>query len=298
MRASAIRQMTAASQARRLAAGLFKETVSIWDLSSKAQLAEFKTVLDFGGERLALSADGNLCAAASWRSGASGGVACYHAASGETIWHRKDIRRTQIIRFSATSKTISCGLDEGQLLRLDARTGETVESIARVRDTIERSDAGVALFDYLERGYVLKGPSEIEIPRTTGTMLDAAFSADLLCLSESAGPVRCFEIANGTERWSYETAPDSHVLQLHFARFDGNFYGVAWGGGGTNPRVLLRFASKTGKSTEVRRFYAWEQAFSPCDETLVTSAGEVIDLINGITLHHLPFPQTDYHGSI
>src|SRR5436309_1980771 len=97
---SAIRTLVAASRVPIVAAAFFEHKVQIWNWSTGEQLSEFDTVFSFGGHRLALSPSGDTCVAANWNKGKRGGLVCYAVPSGQTIWHRPDIRHTQGLRFS------------------------------------------------------------------------------------------------------------------------------------------------------------------------------------------------------
>src|SRR5580704_19512218 len=93
--------MSAATSVPRNAAGRGERTVQIWDVEAAKQLREIDTVLDVGGRRLALSPNGEVCIAASWRKGRRGGICSYGASTGAVLWHRSDIGHTQELYFSA-----------------------------------------------------------------------------------------------------------------------------------------------------------------------------------------------------
>lgn len=89
MRDSAIRHLAACDRSSLIAAALFESTVQIWSLDSSQQIAEFETILDFGGQRLVLAADGKICITGSW----SAGLAAYSVPDGRRLWHLPNSER-------------------------------------------------------------------------------------------------------------------------------------------------------------------------------------------------------------
>lgn len=108
MRKSAIRQLAVSCDSARLAAACFEKTVQVWDLTTREQIKEFETVFYFGGNRLAIDAVAQRCVTAGWNKGKRGGVACYETDTGKLMWHRKDLRHTQRVRFSPIRNAFWC----------------------------------------------------------------------------------------------------------------------------------------------------------------------------------------------
>jgi hypothetical protein len=292
MRASAIRHLATADTGMRVAAALFKHTVQIWDLTLAEKISEFNTVLDYGGRRLALSPNGESCIAAAWQKGKRGGIACYDVTRGVEVWHRVDIRHTQRLRFSSSGKNIFCGLEDGRLQNLSVSTGETLDALAGLQNIIDSPHTGQMLWDTRTRGFLIRGTSEFQIPRLTFGLLDAVFSPDGLCLSEAAGPVRCFDCRSGIERWRYQPADGKHVLRLTYC--NGIFYGVEWDYKRGGSCSLVRFAADDGRNEQICRLNAWENEFCLGADLLITSDGEIIRVADGETIRRLEFQQTDY----
>src|SRR5438552_1113164 len=113
-----IYQLTAAARGTVVSVALSEETVQNWDAATGERISQLNTCYDYVGFRLALNTTGSLCALASYYKGRRGGVACYDVPSGEALWHRTGIGRTQYLRFASDSKSVWCGREEGPLLRL------------------------------------------------------------------------------------------------------------------------------------------------------------------------------------
>jgi len=294
MRKSAIRTLTAAARTPIIAAAHFERTVQIWDLEKGRRLSEFDTVFDYGGNRLALDPAGGVCVAASWKKGKRGGVAAYDAQSGRVLWHRHD-RGSPGLRFSASGTAIwyraGC---HGPVWQLDARTGETVTVMRNVEDVFDSPFASYKV-EARRDAFLLKSVTEFRLSRLTFAVLDATFSPDAFCVSESGGPVRCINCASGDERWRYVPPSGSHVLRLFYSETDGCFYGVEWPYEYGGPVVLIRrISQEAGSSTEVCRLDSFPFDWCFHADVVVSAPGDVASLKEGTISKRLAFPQCDY----
>ncbi|MGO4210717.1 hypothetical protein AB4043_07795 [Terriglobus sp. YAF25] len=84
---SAIRELAASSSSARIAAGLFKETVQIWDLNSREIICEFPTVFCSGAGNLSISPFGEILVTGLSKS--LGKVAAYDIPSGGKLWEQR-----------------------------------------------------------------------------------------------------------------------------------------------------------------------------------------------------------------
>jgi hypothetical protein len=296
--ASAIRELAAARNAPRLAAAFVEHTIQIWDLCGSGRLSEFNTVFGGGGHRVTLNPTGELCVAAGWTKGKRGGVACYDALTGAQLWHRTDIRQTQCVRFSCSGEIIWCGLEAGRFQQLDARNGATVESFIGIERIFDSPHSNFLLLKTRHRGFLIKGTKTSRVPNLTFGLLDAAFSPDVLCLSEACGPVRFLDCRSGVELWRYNPPNDTHVLRLNYRSADRHFYGVQWEYQHGRSRTLFRFAGEGGQYEEIRQLRSWYEEFCMYGDALVTSLGEVISVTEGEIVNRLAFPQEDYPDKI
>jgi hypothetical protein len=281
-----------ASRAPVAAVAFFEHTVQIWNWNSGEQLSEFLTVFEHEGHRLTLNPTGRSCVAASWKKGKRNGVACYDARSGQTVWHRTDLRQVQGLRFSALGDAIWCRVEAGPVQRLDAGTGETLASLRAVQDVVE-SPYSNHFLQLHRNDFSIEGSKGIRVPRLTFAMLDATFTADALCLSEATGPVRCLDCETGSERWRYQPPAGHHVLRIS-SQGDESIYGVQWGYEHGGSVTLIRLARDSGECAEICRLNSFPDACGFGAGVIVTSSGDVVSLPNGETLRHLVFPQRDY----
>jgi hypothetical protein len=177
----------------------------------------------------------------------------------------------------------------------DARSGLTVELRDRTGECIYGPNENVLMVLSSGKSYLIchRGV-EVLVPKLTFALLDAAFSATSVCITESGGPVRCIDCLTGDELWRHTPPVDSHALRLHYNRADGFFYGVVWHYEKGQFRHLVRFDSETGQNTLVRALDSWEEEFSEATQRLVTAGGDIIDLAGGDIVGKLAFPLIEY----
>jgi hypothetical protein len=131
------------------------------------------------------------------------------------------------------------------------------------------------------------------VPRITFAILDATFSPDALCLSETNGPVRCLDLKTAEERWRYLPPSGSHVLGLSY-QADQSFYGVQWAYKSGGPVMLLQFSQSTGAARNVCILKSFPDAFAFGGGNVLASSGDVVSLPTGSIVRQLLFPMKDY----
>lgn len=289
---SAIRELSAARTVPLICAGFVESTVQIWDLLTQRKTGEFAAQFEFGSTNLALHPDGD--SVVTGISGRKGSITNYKLPSVERIWLRDRLPDPGQIRFSQSGKHVSFSVNARRIERVDALTGSTAEVLRQIDHYIEGPDGYALTVPLPGSNYVLRSEHEVAIPKVTFALLDVAFGADRLCITESTGPVRCLDYLTGAEHWRYTPAEGSHVLKLHYNRFDGFFYGVVWHYEKGQFRYLARFDAETGQPTRLRNLKSWEEVFSEATRQLVTSSGEIIDLSTGEIAGELAFPLKEY----
>jgi len=273
----------------------FKGAAQIWDWSSGERLSEFATVFD-GQNRHAMSPNGELYVCANWRKGKNGGVAGHNTRTGEKSWHRQDLRQVQGIRFSAGGDRVWCRVDARPVHCLDSRTGASMGTIRNVDDVVESPYSDLALHSRRHADYSLVGDTSKTIRRMTpGTMSDAAFGPESLCLAEYSGFVRCIDCETGGERWRYVPPKGYHVLAVSY-QADQSFYGLLFGYE-VPENALIRLSPANGTFAEICRYSVVRRCggvnYSSGDfgeGAFVTGDGHVVSLFDGRILRHLAFP--------
>jgi len=271
-----------------IAAGEFERTVHIWDVAADRRLATFPTVLDFGGRRLAITQDGRNCIAAAYHVE---GIAAYATADGTEVWRRKDLKKAQTVRISLDDRRAYVCFDNRSCQVLNRETGKTIKTWTGVREVWESPYRPAILLE--KRVLALQSPEGQTITsfaRETFAVLCVAFSPGLVCVSESTGPLRCFDTQTGEQRWRFHEK-GQHFLALAFDEQAQAFVGVCWPYERVGSFRLLRFESESGEATTVTDLgNAGEFKFCLRGTRLLSSDGSVMDSATGRREGMLAYP--------
>ena len=284
-----VRHLATSFGGTKAVAAAFAGTVSVWDVQSGEHVSTFETVLDFGGRRLAINERGNLCAAAAY---SRLGLACYETGIGSLVWSRADLKQLQRLSVSADGSRLYCGSEITACAVLDFETGQSLDLWRGVRRVVESRYESVVLLDQARpvMRRVDTGAS-IPVPRTTFAFLDAAFGPELLCVSESGGPVRGLETQSGREVWRCVQPPGRHVLRLTYIGSERAFGAVEYSYTQPGcPRVLVLLDAATGARLDVADLGSLAEAeFCTEGQGLLTSNGQVLSTRTGNVIRILTF---------
>jgi len=271
-----------------IAAAEFEHTVHVWDVVTERHLATFATIMDFGGTRLAMTPDGRNCTAAAYHVE---GIAGYVASDGTEVWRRKDLKKTQKLRVSRDGRRIYACFNNRSCQVLNRETGKTIKTWVGVRDVWESPYQPVMLVK--KRSLVLQTPEDQKIaiiPAETFAVLCVAFGPGLICVSESAGPLRCLDTQTGEERWRFQEK-GQHFLEIAFAEHTQEFVGVCWPFERGGSFRLLRFEPQAGAMSVVTDLgLNGEFAFCLRGTRLLSSNGSIMDSATGSCEGRLAFP--------
>jgi WD40 repeat protein len=287
-----ISHLATSPKGSKLAAGEFERTVHIWDLKSRQRISVFDTVLSFGGHRLAISSDGKVCIAGAYLVE---GVVAYSTTTGKIVWCRKDLKKVQRIRISNDDQRVFCCFDAKPCQILDRRTGKTISMWPGVRNLWLSAVAPVALVEKNSGVLVrsLRGEEALRLdckPRVG--LLAAAFSSDRCVISESAGPLRCFDLNSGRERWSFAPEPGEHFLDVARVDRDKLFVGICWPFEHGGKYRLLQIDPDSGVTTKSTVLpNCNETAFYNDGSRLLLNTGLVFDAVTGKRERPLTIPK-------
>lgn len=293
MTGSAIRHLASSWSGKFLAAAEFKSAVSVWSLETLKKLAQFDTILDFGGHRLAIGADGSRCVAGAYQVH---GIACYDAQSGEKIWQRKDLKKVQTISISPGQSEVVCGFADGPLQILRIRDGKTLQKIRGCSDLQISPLEPVQMVDKAKpQLQTLDASTFARIERESFAILSVAFGHGAVAISEATGPVRCFETTTGRNLWRYKGPPGTHALELGYHFQLRRFLAVErpYEKGGI--KTLLLLDAQTGKVEAKRPLdESATETFCSAGARLVSSDGWMIDSATGRLVGQFDFPLREY----
>lgn len=286
---TAIRHLAASRTGKVLAAAELTRFVHLYDLLSLERLGSLDTILDSGGRRFAVSADGRTVAAGAYHVH---GIAAYSSSTGEAIWQRKDLKKVQQITFNGDSARVWCGFDSGPCESLNATTGKSGRSLRGVLRVWESDFAPVRILER-KRNYAIADfeAPVASIPRVGFAVLSAGFSPSQVCISEAAGPVRVFDTRSGAEVWRHTPPQGTHFLRVAFCEEVQSFFGVSWPFEKGGQLLLQRFAPDDGSVSALMEISpASEVAFCLRGSRLITDRGVCFDVVTGRTVGLLAFP--------
>ena len=289
----AIRHLATASDSDTIACAEFEKTVHLWGLQPLHLKASLATVLQFGGERLALSPDGSYCFAAAYHEM---GVACYDSNSGNLHWQRKDIKRVQAIQHSLTHQSIYCFLDRSATQLVCSASGETIEKQPGTRGITQSSYSPVDLVEKANLELRTRDNLLIrKITRSTFATVSTCFSPEWLLISEAGGGLRCFDTTTGDESWFYKHSRNHHFLKLGYSQSLKRFHGVAWPSHDERQSLLFQIDPHDARVSPLFRLgQPSTTCFTRRGEALVTSDGFLIDLKSQSVMNLWPPPNNSF----
>lgn len=227
-----IRQIACSHNGSIVVVAEFERFVQIWDVESQSCIAKFETTLDFGGRRLAITRDGLGCAVGAYHVH---GVAFYETKNGVEIWRRKDLKNVQRIRVSKNGQRVWCGFADDSFKEkpfemLNRGSGETEFILESVGDAVESDYDDVIIIDGKDRGdFILVDPEfkkVASIRRTTFAALDFAFAPQRICITESGGSVRFYDVNGGRQQWAYNPGNGIHAINLAYNELHQRFVAI------------------------------------------------------------------------
>ncbi len=292
MRDSAIRHIAASRCGNFVAVAEFESTVSIWNLATQTKQSEFKTVLDFGGTRLAIDEEGKRCVAGAYLVH---GIACYDTETGEVLWHRKDLKKVQEIAILPSQTEIACGFEESPLQILSMRNGKTLQKIRGCKSLQVSPYEPVQLADkrkpMLE---TLDGSTIASLERESFAILSVVFGHGTVAISEAGGPIRCFKTSSGELLWRYGGPEGSHSVELGYDVKRRRFLSVEWPYEKGGKMTLIVFTPDGKTEAKLPLGSSIVQDFCLSGSGLLSSSGWLLNTTTGKLIGHFDFPLRDY----
>lgn len=290
---SLIKSLAASWSSNLIAAVDVKDTIHIWNVESFTKLGEVPSFPKAPDVRVALSGGAEFLYAGSWYAG---GVMAYAISEGCELWRRADLRRFQGLCAEGPSSHLYCWFDSKATLRLDPTSGKTIGRLPGAGEVYLNPFGGLIL---LAGGDLCFGPQssteKFRVPRTTFAVLDVAFGPDCVAVSESAGPVRCFSAETGAELWRHTPCAGRHLIHLSFHASLDVFAGIEWAYQAGGDCRLIHLSRASGAISCIADITpARDISFCRNGSILINSAGDVIDVSSGTTIHRLDFPREEF----
>jgi len=187
---------------------------------------------DTGDIFVAMSPDDQNCfigAYCSW------GLTCFDTSTGQVVWKRDDLRRVYGLTYSKAQDCLFCCFQGKSALRIDPKTGATVETFRGV-NLISASPFNDAVLFGNHKNFTLRlgqGEKLWSAPRESFAVMDVAWSPETLAISEcvnvlktslgaNAG-VRCFSF-HGELLWRHK-GRWTHIFSLMYRPESHQFIG-------------------------------------------------------------------------
>jgi hypothetical protein len=187
----------------------FENKIYAWDLDGYRKISEFDSVLDFGGRRLALSSDGKTCVAAAYLRY---GICLYDTETGNKIWHRRDIKQTQRIKFSPDGKEIYASIESKPMVVLNSSDGSDIKKL-RATTNVYFNLFGVPDAYEKSRKILNYGDAKIESP--TFAFLDVCPVPSGFVISAPNSKLISYN-ANGNINWDITPKQGEHFVNIGY----------------------------------------------------------------------------------
>jgi hypothetical protein len=256
--------------------------VTLWSMASKKRLAEVRTVLDFGGTRLAFVKEPEFCLLIAARF--EGPLSAYDL-SGRVLWSRKDLAGVQHVTQipNRTEPLIGVG-SEGQPYRvLAVFDGKEVIKLDKVSKIYSNPGTMQILATGADRSASLVGPDWKTIwkhPLKSFAVLHGWVSDRYVAYSEAAGGAYCFD-QDGALVWASNPEPKHHFLRIACDQEKETWTAVDWNYEKGGPKRLLKLSEKGSAEPIATLEEPAETEFFATGECLITSNGSVFDSQSG-----------------
>jgi hypothetical protein len=128
------------------------------------------------------------------------------------------------------------------------------------------------------------------LPRSTFAAIAFAFAPQKLCISESGGPISCFELNRGNRRWQFHPPSGAHALDMAYNEDAARFVAITWPFDKGGDRQLISLDPESGQPTVIDSLSGvHEQSFCCKGSMLITSDGSIRDSASAMPLAKLSF---------
>lgn len=266
--------------------------VHVWDLNSSSKLCQFESVFETGGQRLAVSENGKICAAGAYHRN---GIAMYDTHTGNMIWERRDLKKVQRLKFSRYyQNNLLANFDRISCHVLDKDTGETKALLKAVRGVTESPFERVHLLIKARVADIIDFDNQQLIGRirpTSFAILDSIFTTDSIVLSEAGGATYCYSTKDAKLIWRYVPEKGSHILSLAYCQETKEVLGMLWSyekGGDHHLVALNKNSGEISRKCLIPGTLA-STSFCLKGTRLITSIGDVFNTSDGQVTSTLDF---------
>ncbi len=267
----------------------------VWDIASRERISRFNTIVERISRRIAIGSTGQRLAVGTYNGN---GVSLYDTESGREIWNRPDLNQVQKVRFSSTGDSVFVAFNEHQGTFLECKTGRSKrlslfkKYASGIKDIYQSQVDPIFVREPWDDSLQISTEKHValnSIPRKTFGVIDYSFSPDQLCITESTGPVTCYNVFSGMENWEFDPGDGVHGLCISFVSHLDAYATIVWPyeNGGDHTFYLLNRI--TGDIINNYVVPEGNPAFIHAGRQMVFTKGAVVDTASGETTHNLEF---------
>lgn len=206
--------------------------IRLFNIAESRIVIDLFTHKDSGGVSVAMSSDGRHCFLGTYYAW---GLACFDVSTGQMLWKRNDLRRFYGLTFSKAQNCLFCCFQGKSALRIDPKTGATLETFRGV-NFISASPFSDAVLYGNQNQFTLRlgnGEKLWSAGRESFDVMDIAWSPGALAVSEcvncvkgdfgSAAGIRCFSL-HGELLWRHR-GRWTHIFSLMYRPESHQFIG-------------------------------------------------------------------------
>lgn len=260
----------------------FGERVTLWSFRSKKKLAEIKTVLDYGGKRLAVVQEQGffLLSAANFY----GPLNAYDL-EGNVVWSRTDLVGVQELTAipNGSEPMIGVGSDGRPYKILSALDGKEITELNGIKEVYASSMMAQILAITSGRSLCLVRLGSAPIwnrPLRSFGVLHGCLSSKEVVYSEVGGAMYCVDL-HGTHKWMLSPEKDRHFLRVAWNQTSGRWAAVDWNYAHGGAKRLLEVTEMGASRVITNLGEPAETEFFATGDRLVTSDGVIRDAHSG-----------------
>jgi outer membrane protein assembly factor BamB len=260
----------------------FEEKVTLWSMRDRKKLAEIRTVLDFGGARLAVVQESSFCLLI---AGRFGGPLNAYDLEGNVLWSRRDLVGVQNLASILTDSepAIGVGADDQPYRILSALNGKEIVQLNGIKEVYASSMTTqiLAITSNSAMFSAAVGSAPLwKQPLRSFAVLHGCLSSSGVAYSEAAGAMYCFDLF-GTQKWILNPEKGHHFLKLAWNQPVGRWMAIDWDYAHGGSKRLLGISPTGSLETVADLGEPAETEFFTSGGRLVTSSGDVFDLHSG-----------------
>lgn len=274
-----VRQIKSSFNGDRIVLAQFSENVQIYDVRQRKIISDLNTILDFGGDRILIDDIGKNCVFGSWEQNR---IQAYDINSGKKTWERKlkGVQKFQQLRSKKNAFFVQLENESSRLI--DLETGEDIQILKGVYKYYESRYHELNAFALGKRISITERNSSKEkviIKNQSFAVLDISFTPSSILISESAMPLRNYDIYSGKLLWQLDIREGFHFVKIAYCEHLKKVIGISWNYNGGDENKITYINPETGhieKEILIGRSSEFEFLYN--GDMLITSDLNLIDI--------------------